>query len=157
LLTAAQADEKGLISALRREFGPEAHLSVTASGGGIFVMAARTGRENDVAASVRRRMEALAPVRLSGARPGILAMFIDDTDRSEWMSLRHTLELEAEARQFLIHRDARPVVAVTFASRVELFGGASPEGAEDGELRYRSPTHPAARWAALGPAISQAL
>ena len=44
LLAAAQADELGLMSSLRREFGPEAHLSVTAGGDGIFVMAARAGQ-----------------------------------------------------------------------------------------------------------------
>ena len=36
LLTAAQADELGLMSSLRSEFGPEAHLSVTAAGAGVF-------------------------------------------------------------------------------------------------------------------------
>ncbi|MBN8909890.1 MAG: hypothetical protein J0H99_25575, partial [Rhodospirillales bacterium] len=39
LLAAAQADELGLLPSLRREFGPEAHLSVTAAGQGVFVMA----------------------------------------------------------------------------------------------------------------------
>ena len=103
LLAAAQADELRLMSSLRREFGPEAHLSVTAAGGGVFVMAARAGRENDVAVAVRRRMAAIAPTRLTGSRPGILAMFVDDTDRTEWRMLRERLELEGEARQFLTY------------------------------------------------------
>src|SRR4051812_15133917 len=41
LLAGAQAEDMGLMSSLRREFGPEAHLSVTTGGGGVFVMAAR--------------------------------------------------------------------------------------------------------------------
>ena len=49
-------------------------------------------------------------------------MFIDDTDRGEWRGLRERLELEGEARQFLAYKAARPVIAVTCASRFELFG-----------------------------------
>jgi len=154
LLVAAQADELGLLSSLRREFGPEAHLSVTAAGQGVFVMAARAGRENEVAVAIRKRLEAIAPVRLTGTRPGILAMFVEDTDRAEWRSLREKLELEGEARQFLTHAEARPVVAVTCASRLELFGIAAPDAAEEGELRFRNPAHPAAKMAALAPAVA---
>ncbi len=153
LLAAAQADETGLLSSLRQEFGPEAHLSVTAAGGGVFVMAARAGRENEVAAAIRRRLAAIAPTRLTGTRPGILAMFVEDTDRAEWRSLRERLELEGEARQFLTHPEARPVVAVTCASRLELFGLPEPDGVADGELRFRNPAHPSARVAALAPAV----
>jgi hypothetical protein len=43
------------------------------------------------------------------------------------------------------------VIAVTCASRFELFGTA--DAAEEGELRFRNPAHPAAKAAALGPAI----
>ena len=89
---------------LRREFGPEAHLAVTAGGGGVFVMAARAGRADEVAVAMRRRLFDIAPTRLSGTRPGILAIFIDDTDRSEWRGLRDRLELEGEARQFLAYK-----------------------------------------------------
>ena len=85
-------------------------------------MAARAGREDEVAAAIRRRLVDIAPARLTGTRPGILAMFIDDTDRSEWRGLRERLELEGEARQFLANKEARPVIAVTCASRFELFG-----------------------------------
>lgn len=153
LLAAAQADESGLMPRLRREFGPEAHLAVTAAGGGVFVMAARAGRENEVAAAVRRRMAAIAPARLSGRRPGILAMFIEDTDRDEWRGLRERLELEGEARQFMTHPDARSVVAITCASRLELFGLPEPDAAPGGELRFRNPAHPAAKAPALAPAV----
>lgn len=153
LLAAAQADELGLVSSLRREFGPEAHLSVTSAGTAVFVMAARAGREDEVAAAVRRRLGAVAPARLTGTRPGILAMFIEDTDRAEWRGLRERLQLEGEARQFLTDPAARPVVAVTCASRFELFGLAEPDGVSDGELRFRNPAHPAARAAALAPAV----
>lgn len=153
LLAAAQADELGLVSSLRREFGPEAHLSVTAAGDGVFVMAARAARENGVAVAVRERMAAIAPARLTGSRPGILAMFIEDTDRTEWRHLREKLELEGEARQFMTHAEARPVVAVTCASRLELFGLSPPDAVEDGEIRFRNPSHPAAKAAALAPAV----
>ncbi len=157
MLAAAQADELGLMTSLRREFGHEAHLAVTAAGGGVFVMAARAGRENDVAAAIRRRMAAVAPARLTGTRPGILAMFVEDTDRAEWRHLRERLELEGEARQFLTHKEARGVVAVTCASRFELLGAKVPDAAPEGELRFRNPAHPAARAAALAPAVLSSL
>ena len=156
MLAAAQADELGLMPRLRREFGPEAHLSVTAAGGGVFVMAARAATENEVAVAVRRRMAALAPARLTGTRPGILAMFIEDTDRAEWKDLRDKLELEGEARQFMTNPEARSVVAVTCASRIELFG-IEPDAAPDGELRFRNPAHPAAKAAGLAPAVLSSL
>ncbi len=153
MLAAAQADELGLMGSLRREFGHEAHLAVTAAGRGVFVMAARAGRENEVAGAIRRRMAAIAPERLTGERPGILAMFIEDTDRAEWRHLRDRLELEGETRQFLTHPAARRVVAVTCTSRLELYGAPAPDGAEGGELRFRNPSHPAARLPALAPAV----
>ncbi len=153
MLAAAQADELGLMPRLRREFGPEAHLSVTAAGDGVFVMAARAGREDEVAVAIRRRMAAIAPTRLTGTRPGILAMFIEDTDRPEWRSLRDKLELEGEARKFMTHPEARSVVAVTCVSRLELFGLPEPDSAPDGELRFRNPAHPAAKAPALAPAV----
>ena len=153
LLAGAQAEDMGLVSSLRREFGPEAHLSVTTAGTGIFVMAARAGRENEVAIAIRRRLAALAPTRLTGQRPGILSIFVEDTDRSEWRGLRERLELEGEARQFLINPAGRPVVAVSFVSRLELFGVGEPDAAPGGELRFRNPAHPAAGFAALAPAV----
>jgi hypothetical protein len=140
-----------LMPSLRREFGPEAHLAVTAAGASVFAMAARAGRTDEVAAAVRRRLFDIAPTRLSGTRPGILAMFIDDTDRSEWQGLRERLELEGEARQFLAYKAARQVIAVTCASRFELFG--TPDAAAEGELRFRNPAHPSAKAVALEPAI----
>jgi hypothetical protein len=153
VLAGRLSGQSGLWSSLRHEFGPEAHLSVTAAGDGVFVMAARAGRQNEVAAAVRHRLAAIAPTRLTGTRPGILAMFVDDTDCGEWRGLRERLELEREARQFLAHSAARPVIAVTCASRFELFGMSAPYAAEDGELRFRNPAHPAARAAALAPAV----
>ncbi len=93
------------------------------------------------------------PQRLTGERPGILAMFVEDTDRLEWRGLRDRLELEGEARQFMTNKEARPVVAVTFASRLELFGLGHPDAAPEGEIRFRNPGHPAAGWAALAPAV----
>jgi hypothetical protein len=147
----------GLISSLRREFGPEAHLSVTTAGGGVFVMAARAGQENEVAIAIRRRLAALAPARLTGRHPGILAMFVEDTDRLEWRGLRDRLELEGEARQFMTNKEARPVVAVTFASRLELFGLGPPDAAPDGEIRFRNPSHPSAGLPALAPAVCSSM
>ncbi len=153
MLAAAQADELGLMPRLRREFGPEAHLAVTTAGGGIFVMAARAGQQNEVAVAVRRRMAAIVAARLTGTRPGILSMFVEDTDRTEWRLLRERLELEGEARQFLTNPDARRVVAVTVSSRLELFGLSEPDAAPDGELRFRNPAHPAAKAPGLAPAV----
>ncbi len=153
MLAAAQADELGLMPRLRQEFGPEAHLSVTTAGGGVFVMAARAGQENEVATAVRRRLDVVAPARLSGTRPGILAMFIEDTDRNEWRLLRERMELEGETRQFMTHPEARNVVAVTCTSRLELFGMAAPDAEPEGELRFRNPAHPAAKTEALAPAV----
>ncbi len=157
LLAGAQAEDAGLISSLRREFGPEAHLSVTTSGNAVFVMAARAGQENEVAIAIRRRLAALAPARLTGTRPGILSVFVEDTDRQEWRGLRDRLELEGEARQFMTHKAARPVVAVSFVSRFELFGVPEPDAASGGEVRFRNPSHPAAAYAALAPAILSSL
>ncbi len=157
LLAAAQADELGLLPRLRQEFGPEAHLAVTASGGGVFAMAARGGQQNEIAVAVRRRMAAIAPARLTGTRPGILAMMIEDTDRLEWRLLREKLELEGEARQFLTHPEASVIVAVTCSSRLELFGIAAADAAPDGELRFRNPSHPAAKRPELAAAIASSL
>jgi hypothetical protein len=145
------AASDGLMPSLRREFGPEAHLAVTTADGGVFAMAARSGRADQIAIAMRRRLFDVAPTRLGGTRPGILAIFIDDTDRAEWLGLRERLELEGEARQFLAYKAARPVVAVTCTSRCELFG--MPDAADEGELRFRNSAHPAAKASALGPAI----
>jgi hypothetical protein len=153
MLAASQANDAPLLSSLRTHFGTEAHLSVTSSGGGVFVMAARTGRENDIAAVVRRRMSLLAPSRLTGHRPGILAMFVEDTDRIEWREIRDSLELEGEARHFLTEPEAAHVVAVTCTSRMEMFGFTPPDSVHDGELRFCNPSHPAAKAGALAAAV----
>lgn len=153
MLAGSQADELGLVNRLRHEFGHEAHLAVTASTGGVFVMAARAGREDEVAVAIRRRLAALAPSRLTGTRPGILAVLVEDTDRIEWRHLRERLSIEGEARQFLTYPEARGVVAVTCASRLELLGERGPSVAPEGEMRFRNPGHPAAKSAGLAPAI----
>ncbi|MBV8702715.1 MAG: hypothetical protein JO118_03300 [Acetobacteraceae bacterium] len=155
MLAGAQANELGVLSSLKREFGPEANLAVTTAGGGLFAMAAQAGRENEVALAICRHMAKVASARLSGRRPGILAMFVDDIGRQEWVGLRDRLELEGEARQFLTTPQARPVVAVTFVSRHELFGPA--KGTAEGDLRFRNPAHPSARAAALAPAIASSV
>jgi hypothetical protein len=154
LLAGAQANDRqaaqtGIFSKLRREFGPEANFAVTEAGASLFVLAARGGSENQVAGAVRERMAAIAPARLTGERPGILAMFLEDTDQLEWGILRDNLLLEGEARQFLTFPEARPVIAVTCASRFELIKAGAPEG----DLRFRNPKHPAAKSPALAPAI----
>jgi hypothetical protein len=154
LLAGAQATDAKLnpgniIAKLRREFGPEAHFAVTEAGGSLFVMAARGGAENEVAGAVRRRLAAIAPARLTGTRPGILAMFIDDTDQLEWRILREQLLLEGEARQFLTFPEAKPVIAVSCTSRFEFL----QTGAVEGDVRFRNPMHPAAKSVGLAPAI----
>ncbi len=153
MLAAAQANELGLMPRLRREFGHEAHLAVTSAGQGIFVMAARAGREDEVAAAVHRRMAEIAPKALTGTRPGILAMMIEDTDRLEWQQLRKQLRLEGEARHFMTRPEARAVVAITCSSREELLGPSEDEGSPCAELRFRNPSHPSAKQPALAPAV----
>lgn len=155
VLAGAQAGTT-LPQSLRAQFGPEAHLAVTSdpAGGSVFVMAARAGRENEVARAVVARMRLAAETRLTGDAPGILAMFVDDLDRAEWRSLRETLELEGAARRFLTEPAARRVVAASCCSRMEMFGLAPPDAAPEGELRFRNPSHPAGRVAALAPAVS---
>lgn len=152
LLAAAQSDDQHLMPVLRREFGPEAHLAVMSEGDATFVLAARAGQQNEIATAILRRMRRTAPERLSGARPGILAMFVDDVERPEWDGLRDRLELEGEARQFLTLPEARGVVAVSYVSRTELFGIAVSE-TETADLRFRNPSHPAAKSPALAAAI----
>lgn len=155
LLAGAQADQLGLLSSLRREFGPEAQVAVTTAGSGIFALAARAGRENDVAHAVCGHLDAIAASRLRPDCAGIVALFIEDTDPAEWRGLRERLELEGETRQFLVRPQSRPVAAVTFASRIEMFSGGS--SAADGDLRFRNPAHPAARAVALSPAIASSV
>ena len=149
--------EAGLMGSLRREFGAEANLAVTARQDGVFVLAARASRADEVAVAIRKRLSAIAPLRLSGTRPGILSMFVEDTDRIEWRALRERLELEGEARQFLAHPSSRGVVAVTCASRLEMLGAPAPDAAPDGELRFRNPSHPAAKAPGLAPAVLSSL
>jgi hypothetical protein len=158
LLAGAQATDQKLnpsniIAKLRREFGPEAHFAVTEAGNSLFVMAARGGVEDEVAGAVRRRLAAIAPARLTATRPGILAMFIDDTDQLEWRILREQLLLEGEARQFLTFPEAKPVIAVSCASRLEFVNTGAPEG----DIRFRNPMHPAAKSLGLAPAILSTL
>jgi hypothetical protein len=155
MLAGAQAAVRGLPAQLRAQFGEEAHLAVTATpdSGSVFVMAARAGRENTIAGAACRRMAEAAETRLSGDRPGILSVFLDDLDRTEWRSLRDRMELEGATRRWMTDHSARHVVAVSCSSRMELFGLAPPDAAPEGELRFRNPGHPAAKSAALAPAI----
>ena len=148
-------DRAGLPARLREQFGPEAHLAVTTdpNSNSVFVMAARASQENEVAAAVCRRLASAAENRLTGRHPGILAVFLEDLDRAEWRALREKLELEGAVRRFLTTGPARRVVAVSCASRFEMFGAPPPDGAPEGELRFRNPAHPAAKQQALAPAI----
>ena len=156
LLARSEASHAALMEKLKAQFGPEAHFAVTGGERSVFVMAARAGRENEVAAVLGRRLAEL-PARLSGGRPGILAVFIEDTDRTEWRGLRERLEIEGATRNFLTAPEARPVVAVTCASRFELFDMPAPDAAPGGELRFRNPAHPRAKDAALAPAVLNAV
>jgi len=155
VLAGAQAAARGLPAQLRAQFGEEAHLAVTAAadGGSVFVMAARAGRENAIAEAACRRMGEAAETRLSGKQPGILAVLLDDLDRTEWRSLRERMDLEGATRRWMTEPSARRVVAVSCMSRLELLGVAPPDGAPEGELRFRNPGHPAAKSQALAPAI----
>jgi hypothetical protein len=152
LIAQAEAGQAALTAKLRAQFGEEAHFAVAAAESSMFVMAARAGRPNEVAAVLQRRLSEL-PARLSGTRPGILAVFVEDTDPTEWRSLRERLEIEGATRNFLTAPEAKSVVAVTCASRFELLAQPEPLAARGGELRYRNPAHPAAKDAALAPAV----
>jgi hypothetical protein len=152
-MSGASPTVDSLMTRLRREFGPEAHLSVSACADGVWAMAARAGRRNEVAAVVRSRLDALAPGRVSGERPAILSLFVEDIDRGEWRGLRESLELEGAARHFMTCGGAAAVVAVTCYSRMEMFGLSGPDAVAEGELRFRNPAHPAAKNPALAPAI----
>lgn len=151
---AASDPGRALPARLREVFGVEAHLAVTADrqSGSVLVMAARAGRENEIAQAVKRRLAQATAERLTGTRPGIMAVFLEDLEAAEWRSLRSTLELEGVTRRFLTEPEARHVVAVTCATRQELFGLA--DAAPEGELRFRNPAHPAARSQGLEPAIA---
>lgn len=147
LLAGAQTAGIALGAALRHEFGPEANLAVVSDACGLFVIAARSGRDDEVALAMRRRMVNVAPRRFSGSRPGILAMFVEDTDRLEWRGLRERLELEGQTRQFLTQPEAKAIAAVTVSSRFELFGASEPDRATAGELCFRNPSHRGSRLA----------
>jgi hypothetical protein len=136
LIAQAEAGQAALAAHLRAQFGEEAHFAVDAAESSMFVMAARAGRPNEVAAVLQRRLCEL-PARLSGDRPGILAVFVEDTDPTEWRALRERLEIEG----------------ATCSSRFELLGQPEPLAARGGELRYRNPAHPSAKDAALAPAV----
>jgi hypothetical protein len=155
LVIAGAQSAGGLPARLRALFGHEAHLAVTTDpgSGSVFVLAARAGQENEIAAAACRRLARAAESRLSLRRPGILSVFLDDLDRSEWRALREQHELEGAVRRFFTTPAARPVVAVTCASRFELLGAAPPDGAPEGELRFRNPAHPQAKHPALAPAV----
>ena len=70
LLAGAQMAGTALGPALRQEFGPDANLAVVSDASGLFVIAARSGRDDEVALAMRRRMASIAPLRFSGSRPG---------------------------------------------------------------------------------------
>ncbi len=153
----APASVETLMARLRHEYGPEAHLSASACVEGVWAMVARAGRRNEIAGMVRSELGRLAPPRVSGQRPAILALFIEDIDRPEWRGLMDSLELEAAARHFMTADEAEHVVAVTCYSRMEMFGLSGPDAAAEGELRFRNPAHPAAKIPALAPAIQSSL
>ena len=144
--------EAQTLASLRQEFGPEAQLAVIAGSNGMLGIAARAGRSDGIAAAMRCRMTALAPC-LTGTRPGILAVLLEDAGPAVWRSLSDGLELEAEARKFLTTPEARQVVAVSCTARIGLLCPSE----SGGELRFRNPAHPAAGSPALAPAVLSSL
>ena len=152
LVAQAEAGHRALLQRLKGQFGEETHFAVAAGEGSLVVLAARASRPNEIAAVLQRRLADL-PSRLSGTRPGILAVFVEDTEPAEWRALRERLELEAAARNFLTAPEARAVIAVSCASRFELLGQGEPLAAKAGELRFRNPSHPKAKDVALLPAV----
>ncbi|MBO1079881.1 hypothetical protein [Roseomonas haemaphysalidis] len=155
-LVLAGAQMSGLPHQLRAQFGPDAHLAVTGdpNGGSVFVLAARAGQRNAVAEAAVRRLAVAAGSRLTGTRPGILAVLLDDIDRNEWRVLRESLELEGVVRRFFTTPEAKRLVAAGFTTRLEMFGVQPPDAAGEGELRFRNSGHPDAASTALRPAIA---
>ena len=155
-LVLAGAQMSGLPHQLRAQFGPDAHLAVTSdpNGGSVFVLAARAGQRNAVAEAAVRRLAVAAGSRLTGTRPGILAVLLDDIDRNEWRVLRESLELEGVVRRFFTTPEAKRLVAAGFTTRLEMFGVQPPDAAGEGELRFRNSGHPDAASTALRPAIA---
>jgi hypothetical protein len=143
LAGARMAAQRDLPRQLRAQFGPDAHLAVTGdpAAGSVFVLAVR-------------RLDQATGNRLSGSRPGILSVFLDDLERPEWRALRETLELEGAVRRFFTTPGARPLVAAAFTTRLEMFGAPSPDAVAKGELRFRNSGHAAAACPVLRPAIT---
>ncbi|WP_426957833.1 hypothetical protein [Muricoccus radiodurans] len=139
-------------ASLRAQFGPEAQLAVAQAGGNMLVLAARAGGGNDISRAVCQRLDG-AVARLGGRRPGLVAIFLDDLDRAEWRGLRDRMELEGAVRRSLTTERLRPVTCVSCSSRAEMFGLAPPDAAAEGELRFRNPSHPGGRVAALASAL----
>jgi hypothetical protein len=106
---------------------------------------------------VTKRCGQAAESRLTGTRPGILAMFVEDVDRAEWRGLRERLDIEGATRRWMTTASARHVAAVACSSRFELFGLAPPDAVAEGELRFRNPGHAAARSPALAPALASSV
>jgi hypothetical protein len=156
LAGARMAAQRDLPRQLRAQFGPDAHLAVTGdpTAGSVFVLAARAGQANAVAGAAVRRLDQAAAGRLSGTRPGILSVFLDDLERPEWRALRETLELEGAVRRFFTTPGAKPLVAAGFTTRLEMFGAPSPDAVAEGELRFRNSGHAAAGCPVLRPAIT---
>ncbi|WP_120006922.1 hypothetical protein [Teichococcus vastitatis] len=155
MLAGVQAAGAGFSAQLRNQFGPDAHLAVTsdATGSNVFVMAARAGRENAITAAITRRLASCAATRLSGTCAGIISVFLEDVDRSEWRNLRDTLELEGGVRRFYTTPDAARITAASCVTRMEMFDCAPPDAAEQGELRFRNQSHAQAQRPELQPAI----
>ena len=153
VLAGARTEEHGIVADLRQRFGPDAHLAVTVAGNGVFAMAAQASRANDVPAAVRRRLEALAPERFTGAHPAIIALFVGETELGEWRRLQRDLSLEGEVRQFLATSIARNVAAVACSSRHEMID-ADDDAAE---IRFRSPLRSVGRLEALAPSITSSI
>ncbi|KAA2214071.1 hypothetical protein [Teichococcus oryzae] len=156
LLAGVQAAGAGFSARLRSQFGPDAHLAVTsdATGSSVFVMAARAGRENAIAAAITRRLGNAAMSRLSGTCAGLVSVFLEDVDRSEWRGLRETLELEGSIRRFFTTPDAARITAASCVTRLEMFDCAPPDAAAQGEVRFRNQGHREAARPELQPAIS---
>jgi hypothetical protein len=113
-------------------------------------MAARAGQENAIAGAVTARMRLAAespPER--HAVPGILAVFVDDLDRTEWRPAR---DAGTGRRDAPLPDRARRRRVVAVRVRMEMFGMAPP----DGELFGMAPPDaaPAGRAALPQPAFA---
>lgn len=143
--------EDNLHRRLETQFGHTANLAISIDGESVFVVAARSGKPDDIARGVLTQI-ADVPRRFSGERPAMLFTLVDDLSPAEWVDLRDRMELEVAGRELLNRAENAPVHSVGFLSVPDLVTVDRPGFARHRSLWVVNPKHPQARAAefALG-------